>query len=150
MATSNAATPDQYVAEIEDPARRELVTKLREFIAERLPDGYVEQMGFGMPGWVVPMEQTGPTYNGQPLGVVGIANQKQYVAVYLMAVYFDPDLGGEFERRWRESGKRFDMGKSCLRLRREDDVAWDALEFAVAAVGPDDLVAAHESVHGKG
>ena len=100
MATSNAATPDQYVAEIEDPARRDLVTKLREFIGERLPDGYVEQMGFGMPGWVVPMEQTGPTYNGQPLGVVGIA--------------------------------------------------WDALEFAVRAVSPDDIVAAHESVHGKG
>lgn len=150
MATSKAATPDEYVAEIEDPARRDLVRSLRSFIAERLPDGFVEQMTFGMPGWVVPMERSGPTYNDQPLGVVAIANQKRYVAVYLMGVYFDPDLAGEFERRWRETGRRFDMGKSCLRLRREDDVAWDALEFAVAAVDVDAMVAAHESVHGKG
>lgn len=148
MAASNARTPDEYLASIDDPDRRALVERLRAFVHGALPRGYDHQMVYGMPGWVVPPGDSGPTYNGEPLGIVSIANQNQYVSVYLMGVYGNDEVKQEFERRWRATGKRFDMGKSCLRIRKEQDVAWDALAFAVGAVDPAALIARHRAVHG--
>lgn len=104
-------------------------------------------MTFGMLGYVVPLDRYPDTYNGQPLSVITLANQKNHVAVHLMGIYANEDQREWFIDAWKATGKKLDMGKSCVRFRRLDDVAFGVLGQAVARVTPDELIRAHEEVH---
>jgi hypothetical protein len=146
MARSDAATPEHYLAELPED-RRELVERVRSTILERLPEGFVETMSFGMLGYVVPLARYPDTYNGEPLAVVALANQKRYVAVYLSGIYGDEAQRDWFVGAWTATGTKLDMGKSCVRFSKLDDVALDVLGDAVARVTPDDLIAAHDAAH---
>jgi hypothetical protein len=148
MAHSDATTADQYLAEM--PAdRRATVAEIRRTILDSLPDGYVETMQYGMLTYVVPLETFADTYNGQPLGVISLANQKNHIAVYLMGVYGDDAERDWFVQAWKATGIRLDMGKSCVRVRDRDGVAFDVLGEAVRRVPPDRLIAAHDAAHGR-
>jgi hypothetical protein len=146
MARSNASTPAEYLDELPDD-RRELVERVRSTILERLPDGLVETVGFGMLTYVVPLARFADTYNGEPLGAVALANQKNHIAVYLMGIYADDAQREWFVDAWKATGTRLDMGKSCVRFTQLDDPALAVLGDAVARVSADDLVAAHEAAH---
>jgi hypothetical protein len=148
MVSSNAATPDEYLAELPDD-RRGLVGAVRDTIVANLPDGFVEEMSFGMLSYVIPLDDFPNTYNGQPLGVVALANQKRHVSVYLMGIYADEGERDWFVESWKATGKRLDMGKSCVRFTRLENVALDVIGEAVSRVSPADLIAAHEAVHGQ-
>jgi hypothetical protein len=147
MVRSEATTPEQYLAELPE-GRRELVETIRRTILDHLPDGYEETMTFGMLGYVVPLEVFPDTYNGEPLGSVALADQKQYVAVYLMGIYADEAERRWFVDAWKATGRKLDMGKSCVRFKKLDDVALDVLGEAVARIPPDQVIAAHEQAHG--
>jgi hypothetical protein len=147
MVRSEATTPAQYLAELPDD-RRDLVETIRRTILDNLPDGYEETMTFGMLGYVVPLEVFPDTYNGEPVGSVALANQKQYVAVYLMGIYADEAERSWFVDAWEATGRKLDMGKSCVRVKKLDDVALDVLGEAVARVPPDQIIAMHERQHG--
>lgn len=146
MAPSNASTPEQYLAELPED-RRPLVQAVRDTVLEHLPDGFEETVAYGMVSYVVPLERFPTTYNGQPLGVLALANQKNHVAVYLMGVYADEAERDRFVAAWKATGKKLDMGKSCVRFKRLDDVALDVLGDTVARITPDHLIAAHEAAH---
>ena len=148
MVRSEATTPAQYLAELPDD-RRDLVETIRRTILDNLPDGYEETMTFGMLGYVVPLEVFPDTYNGEPVGSVALANQKQYVAVYLMGIYADEAERTWFVDAWEATGRKLDMGKSCVRVKRLEDVALDVLGEAVARVPPDQIIAMHEQAHGQ-
>jgi hypothetical protein len=148
MVRSAATTPAQYLEELPED-RRELVETVRRTILDNLPDGYEETMTFGMLGYVVPLEVFPDTYNGEPVGAVALANQKRYVAVYLMGVYGDEAERRWFVDAWEATGRKLDMGKSCVRFRKLDDVALDVLGEAVARVLPEQIIAAHEKAHGS-
>jgi hypothetical protein len=146
MVQSAATTVEEYLDEL--PAdRRETIEAVRQVILDNLPDGYEEGMSFGMIGYQVPLADFPVTYNGQPLGVVALANQKNYMTVYLMGVYGDDDERRWFEDAWRATGKRLDMGKSCVRFRHIEGAALDVLGEAVRRVPPDRVIAAHEAAH---
>lgn len=144
MASSDVSTPEEYLAELPDD-RRAIVEAVRSTILDHLPAGFEEAMSFGMLGYVVPLSRYPDTYNGQPLGVINLANQKNHVAVYLMGIYADDSERDWFVDAWTSAGKKLDMGKSCVRFKKLDDVALDVLGEAVARVTPDDLIAAHEA-----
>jgi uncharacterized protein DUF1801 len=148
MVRSEATTPEQYLAEL-PPERRDLVETIRRTIIDHLPDGYEETVTFGMLGYVVPLEVFPDTYNGEPVGAVALANQQKYVAVYLMGIYGDDAERTWFVDAWKATGKKLDMGKSCVRFRKLDDVALDVLGEAVARVPPDQIIAAHDRAHGQ-
>jgi hypothetical protein len=121
---SAVANTDQYLAEL-SPDRAEILGAVRETILGNLPHGFVEVMDFGMPAYVVPLERYPDTYSGHPLMLAGLAAQKRHLAVYLMSLE-GPDLE-EFRRRYTDSppgraGKRLDLGRSCLRFTRLEDV----------------------------
>ncbi len=78
---------------------------------------------------------------------MALANQKRHVAVHLMGIYADDAQRQWFVDAWTDTGKKLDMGKSCVRFTSLDGVALDVLGEAVARVTPDDLIAAHEAVH---
>ena len=148
MVRSEATTPAQYLAELPED-RRDLVETIRRTILDNLPDGYEETMTFGMLGYVVPLEVFPDTYNGEPVGSVALANQKQYVAVYLMGIYADEAERTWFVDAWKATGRKLDMGKSCVRFKKLDDVALDVLGEAVARVPPEQVIAIHEQAHGQ-
>lgn len=112
--------------------RREAVSAVRDVILERLPDGYAEEMRWGMISYEVPLAVAPDTYNGQPLMYAALASQKRHMAVYLSGVYADPGARRDFEEACRAAGKRMDMGKSCVRFRRLDDLPLDVIGDAVA------------------
>ena len=148
MATSKAATVEEYLAEL--PAeRREVVSKVREIVKRNLPKGYNETMQWGMIFYGLPLSRYPKTYNGEPLGYVGLAAQKNYYALYLMGPYMDPEQGKLLESAFKRAGKKMDMGKSCLRFRKLDDLPLDAVGEIIASTPPERLIAHHEAAHAK-
>jgi hypothetical protein len=101
-----------------------------------------------MISWVVPLARFPNTYNGQPLGVLALAAQKNYLSLYLLGLYGDSRHRRWFESAYRATGKRLDMGKSCLRFRSPDDLPLDVVGQAIGRVGVDALIAMHEAAHG--
>jgi len=101
-------------------------------ILANLPAGYEETMLFGMISYVIPLATYGPTYNKQPLMYASLANQKNYMSVYLMNVYADAEAERWFNEAYRATGKRLDMGKSCVRFRSLDDLPVDVIGDAIA------------------
>lgn len=136
----SVATPDEYLASL--PAdRREAVSAVRETINSRLPEGFEEQMQYGMISWVVPLERYPETYNGEALSIASLASQKNHMALYLNCEYASP---GDFRERWKATGKKLDMGKSCVRFRSLDAVALDVVGETIAGVTVEDHIAAYE------
>ncbi len=131
---SDAKTPEEYLSELE-PKRREAISAVRKVILENLPDGYEEVMQYGMLSYVVPLSEFADTYNGQPLMYIALASQKQYMSLYLTAVYADPALSDWFKQRYLATGKKLNMGKSCVRFRKLEDLPLD-LVAEVTALTP--------------
>ena len=131
---SDAKTPEEYLSELE-PKRREAISAVRDVILENLPDGYEEVMQYGMLSYVVPLSEFADTYNGQPLMYIALASQKQYMSLYLTTVYADPALSDWFKQRYLATGKKLNMGKSCVRFRKLADLPLD-LVAEVTALTP--------------
>ena len=141
---SDAVTVDDYLDSLPED-RREAVAAVRDVVNANLPDGYEETMAFGMIGWGIPLSVYPDTYNKQPLGVVALASQKNHMALYLMGVYTVPGLEDWLRRQYDDRGLKLDMGKSCLRFRRLDQLPLDVIGEVVARVTPEDYIAAYES-----
>ena len=148
MAQSKAATVDEYLAE-QSPDRRAALEAVRKVILENLPEGYEETMQFGMIGYVIPLEKYPVTYNKQPLGVVALASQKNYMSLYLMNVYGDPETERWFVEEYRASGKKLDMGKSCVRFKGLEDLPLDLVGRAIARTSVDEFIGMYESSRRK-
>jgi Domain of unknown function (DU1801) len=141
---SGAATVDEYLESLPQD-RRAAVGAVRNVIVANLPPGFEEGMQFGMISYHVPLSRYPDTYNGQPLGIVALANQKNYMALYLMGVYSDEAEATWFRSRWQSTGKRLDMGKSCVRFKRLDDLPLDVVGETVARTSVDGFIASYES-----
>jgi len=116
MVRSTATTVDEYLGELPDD-RRDSIEEVRETILEHLPEGFVERMNWGMISYEVPVETFPDTYNGQPLMYAALASQKNHMAVYLTTVYADGEIDDWFRERYEATGKKLDMGKSCVRFK---------------------------------
>ena len=144
MVSSKAATPEAYIAEL-PPERRELIERIRAIVNANLPDGYVERMSWGMIGWELPLERYPDTYNGQPLVYAGLAAQKNYTALYLNCVYASEERTRHLTDAWAAAGKKLDMGKSCLRFKRADQLAEDVLAQTIRSIPVEDFVRDYEA-----
>ena len=102
-----------------------------------------------MMGWYVPLETFPGTYNGQPLSLAGIASHKRHISLYLVQVYADPALEAWFRERWAATGKKLDMGKSCVRFTRLEDVPLDLIAEVIARADLRSLIAHHEAGRGS-
>ncbi len=136
---SKAETVADYLAEM-PPARREAIEKVRETILQNLPEGYEEVMNWGMITYQVPLEVYPDTYNKQPLMYAALANQKNHMAVYLTGIYMDEELNQEFEASYKKTGKRYDVGKSCVRFRKLDDLPLPLIGESINAMEMDEFV----------
>jgi uncharacterized protein YdhG (YjbR/CyaY superfamily) len=148
MAQSAAATVQQYLEEL--PAERAAVVgHVRDLVNAHLPEGYEEAMAYGMITWSVPLAVYPDTYNGKPLAYVSLAAQKQYYALYLMGVYADSAQEAELREQWQARGTKLDMGRSCLRFKRLEDLHEDLVAQVIAAVPMEQYVAAARAAHAR-
>ena len=132
MAASTASTVAGYLDEL--PAeRRDALCAVRQVILDNLPSGYTETLSAGMIAYGVPLSRFPDTYNGQPLCYAALAAQKNYCSVYLMAVYGDPKRAAWLRDEFRRAGRKLDMGKSCVRFRRAEDLQLDAIGKVIAS-----------------
>jgi hypothetical protein len=146
---SDVTTVEQYLGGLPEDRRRALGI-VRETILANLPDGYEETMNWGMISYEVPLHAYPNTYNGQPLMYAALASQKNHMAVYLSAIYADAEARREFEAAYRATGKRFDVGKSCVRFRKLDDLPLEVIGEAVARAPLDRFIAIHEGGRARG
>lgn len=146
--SENATGVDEYVATIPEP-RRSAIQRVREVVNASLPEGYREGMAYGMIGWYVPLELYPDTYNGQPLSLAALANQKAYMSLYLNCVYGDPEVEAEFRRRWAATGTKLDMGKSCVRFRSLEDLALDVVSETIARCDLASFIGSYERVRAR-
>jgi hypothetical protein len=142
MVTSKATSVAHYLAEL--PAdRRRAIEAVRNVVLEHLPPGYEETMQYGMISYIIPFSRYPDTYNNQPLAVAALANQKRYMALYLTGIYAEDDSSW-FRERWTATGKKLDMGKSCVRFKRLEDVPLDVVGEAIARNSVDEFIAQYE------
>jgi hypothetical protein len=138
MVSSEAKTVASYLKQLR-PDRREAMTAVRKVILKNLPKGYEEGMQ-GMITYSIPLKDLPKTYNGDPLWYVGLASQTNYMALYLNNVYSDPEIADWFKARYKATGKRLDMGKSCVRFKKLEDLPLDLIGETVAATSKDELI----------
>ena len=140
---SEAMDPVDYIASLPED-RREALEAVRAVILENLPDGYTETMNWGMITYQVPLEIYPDTYNDQPLMYAALASQKNHMAVYLSGIYADEDAREEFEAAYKATGKRFDVGKSCVRFRKLDNLPLEVIGDAIGKLPVADFVEGYE------
>jgi len=141
---SDASTVQEYLDGLPED-RRAVVSAVRDVVVRNLPDGYVESVGFGMLCYGIPLERYPDTYNKQPLGYVALAAQKNYYSLYLTSAYMDAGRTRSLADEFEKAGKKLDMGKSCVRFRKLDDLPLDVIARAVASTPPDQFIARYEA-----
>lgn len=144
---SKAITVDQYVKEL--PAdRREAVNELRNTINKNLPKGFEEVMSYGMIGYVVPHKLYPPGYHCTPelpLPFAGLASQKNSINFYHMGIYSDPALLKWFTEEFKKtSSKKLDMGKSCMRFKKPEDIPYKLIGQLMKKIPVKDWVKLYE------
>ena len=146
---SKATTAYAYMAEIPEDRQRAF-TKLRSVIKKNLPKGFSEVMGYGMMGYAVPHSKYPAGYHcnpKDPLPFIGIASQKNFIAVYHMGLYADPGLLKWFTAAHaKASPKKLDMGKSCIRYKKPGDIPFELIGELASKVTPDEWIAIYEKV----
>ena len=136
---SDAETVEDYLSGL--PAdRREAIEAVREVIRANLPDGLEETMNWGMIAYEVPLERYPDTYNKKPLMYAALASQKNHMAVYLTGIYMDDGARQEFEDAYEATGKRLDVGQSCVRFRKLDDLPLGLIGETIGSVGVDEFI----------
>ena len=141
---SDASSVTQYLAGLPEDRRRALMEVRGEILAN-LPDGYEEAMNWGMITYQVPLERYPDTYNGKPLMYAGLASQKNHMAVYLSGVYASTERSEAFLAAYRASGKKLDMGKSCVRFRKLENLPVELIGETVASMPVDEFIAVYEA-----
>jgi hypothetical protein len=139
---------EQYLANL--PAdRRAEVTRVHDVVNRKMPKGFERMMGWGVITWAIPLTRLPDTYNGQPLCYVALGTHKSYNTLYLMGVYGSAARRAQLEAAFKASGKKMDMGKSCLHFQRADDVPLDAIGKLVAAISSEKWVAIYQESRAK-
>jgi hypothetical protein len=145
---SKATTVAAYLDEL--PAdRREAIAQVRAVILKNLPQGYEEGMQYGMIGYYVPHSIYPAGYHcdpTQPLPYASLASQKNYMSLYLMCIYGDPQQQAWFRQEWAKSGKKLDMGKSCIRFRKIENLPLPLIGRAIRRVPVKKLIQFYEQV----
>ena len=142
-----ASTIGEYLENI-PIERKAVMQKLIAIINKNLPKGFTEQLNYGMPSWVVPHSIYADGYHCTPelpLPFLSVASQKNFIALYHMGIYIDPELLEWFVSEFPEHAKKkLDMGKSCIRFKNIDDIPFDLITELCSKMNPKDWIKLYE------
>ncbi len=147
---SDAKTVSDYLQSLPED-RRKAISAVREVILANLPTGYEECMSYGMIGYVVPHTIYPAGYHCDPklpLPYANLGSQKNHMALYLMCVYLDKATEQWFRKAWQVAGKKLDMGKSCVRFKKLEDVSLEVIGQVIARVPVKEYIRRIEEVLG--
>lgn len=139
---SKVKTVEEYIETIPENWKQDFL-KVREMILSNLPHGYEEVIQYGMIGYIVPLSMYKEGYLNdptKPLPFVGLASQKNYMSLYLMCIYSSEHDREQFEREYTKTGKKLDMGKSCIRFKKADELAFDVIGNAIRRIPIDKYI----------
>ncbi|MBT3801018.1 MAG: DUF1801 domain-containing protein [Bacteroidetes bacterium] len=147
-----AKTVDEYLEKIPKD-RKQYIIRLRETIQSNIPEGFVEQMSYGMIGYVVPHSIYPDGYHCDPqlpLPFVNIASQKHFIGFYHMGIYADPKLYDWFVKEYPKHNKyKLDMGKSCVRFKKIDQIPYQLIGDLMQRMTVDDWIKLYEKNYKK-
>ncbi|MEJ6749335.1 MAG: DUF1801 domain-containing protein [Flavobacteriales bacterium] len=143
---------EKYIHNIPEE-RKEIFAKLLDVIRTNIPEGFSEELGYGMPAWVVPHSLYPKGYHCStelPLPFVSIASQKNFIALYHMGIYATPELLQWFVREYpKHCLRKLDMGKSCIRFKKIDDIPFELIGELMKKMTTKDWIEKYESIFNK-
>ena len=150
---SKATTVEQYLAELTEE-RKPIITKLRQVILDNLPEGFEEVMNYGMLGYVVPHSLYPSGYHCDPklpLPFINLASQKAHIGFYHMGIYADEKLLKWFTEEYAKIGikVKLNMGKSCVRFKKEAHIPFELLGQLVSKVTVQNWIETYEGAYKK-
>ncbi len=144
---SKATTVKEYVDSLAED-RKKPIEELRKVIRKNLPKGFEECMNYGMIGYVVPHKLYPPGYHCTPelpLPYMNIASQKNFIAVYSFGMYNNKKVLDWFLKEYsKSSGKKVDMGKSCLRFKKAEDIPYRLIGELAGKMTPQEWIDMYE------
>ena len=149
---SKAITVDEYIKDLPED-RKEVIEKIRKVILDNLPKGFEETISYGMLGYVVPHSIYPKGYHcntNLPLPFINIASQKNFIALYHMGIYAEPVLLDWFVSEFpKHSKSKLDMGKSCIRFKKMDDIPYELIGQLASKMTTEDWINKYESAFVK-
>lgn len=140
-------SPDQYVNSLPED-RKEAITQLRKIILKNIPKGFQEAISYGMLGYVIPHKLYPAGYHCNPelpLPFISLASQKNFIALYHMGMYADKKLLDWFTSEYPKHSKaKLDMGKSCFRFKKIDQIPFKLIEELVKKMTVKDWITIYE------
>lgn len=145
----NIETPEQYIQQL-DNDRKQVINKLRGIILDNIPDGFMETTANQTISYVVPHSIYPEGYHcdpASPLPFISIASQKNHIAIYHMGIYADENLKEWFVSEYPKHSKtKLDMGKSCIKFKKPENIPYQLIGELVSKVGVSDWIKIYESV----
>ncbi len=149
---SKAITPEEYMNSLPED-RKEIIAAIRKEILKNLPKGFTEVMNYGMLGYVVPHSIYPAGYHCDtklPLPFINLSSQKSHIALYHMGIYADKDMLDWFTAEFAKlSKKKLDMGKSCIRFKKPEDVPVKLIGQLVSKMSVKDWINKYEAAFKK-
>lgn len=150
---STAKTPQEYLENLPED-RKEAMSKLRNLILEKLPKGFEEGMYYGMLTYVVPFSTYPAGYHcdpkNMPLPFTSLASQKNFIALYNMGIYAKPEILNWFVSEYpNHSKQKLDMGKSCMRFKKMDQIPYDLIAELLTKITVEDWISTYEKLYKK-
>lgn len=143
-----ADSVEDYISKIPEE-RQEVFRKIFNAVNDNLPQGFKENISYGMVGWAVPLETYPAGYHctpGSPLPFISLASQKNCIALYHMGIYAKPELLDWFVAEFPKYSKRkLDMGKSCIRFKNRDDIPFELLAEVSKKMTVQDWISIYET-----
>lgn len=143
-----AISIEDYISKIPEE-RQKAFKKLFDTVNDNLPEGFTGNVSYGMVGWGVPLKTYPAGYHctpGSPLPFMSIASQKNFIALYHMGMYASPELLEWFVAEYPKHSKRkLDMGKSCVRFKKADDIPFDLIAKLAKKMTVQEWITTYES-----
>lgn len=144
---SKPATVREYLAQLPED-RRQVLEAIRKVVCKNIDKKFEEGIQYGMMGYYLPHSVYPDGYHcdsKQPLPFAAFASQKNHIGLYLFCVYVNEDVKDWFCAEWKKTGKKLDMGKSCVRVKNLDGVALEVLGKLFKRIKAKDFVASYEA-----
>lgn len=125
-----ASTPEEYIASLPED-RKAPIEAVRKVIKDNLAEGIEEGIQYRMLGYFIPHSIFPAGYHcdpKQPLPMVHLASQKNYMSLYMFCIYGNEELREQFVNDSIADGKKVDMGAGCIRFKKLEDLSQTAVE----------------------
>ena len=144
----HAESPELYIEQLPNE-RKVVINKLRQAILKNIPDGFIEKINYGMIGYVIPHSLYPDGYHcnpALPLPFMGIASQKNFIAIYHMGLYVNDELMRWFIGEYPKYCKtKLDMGKSCIRFKNPDNIPYELIGELAKKISAENWINTYES-----